>query len=138
MNDMNQIVSKIGVSPVNGPQHTGIQPDTVSFEASDGAQFRAVLEKKMHEMKANAVNPADGNKVSLGDKILDRANHMAGELKSDQAYVSKMLEQATRNADSMQLMRAMMALNDYQMRVQFVSKTASKATQALDQLTKLQ
>ena len=69
---------------------------------------------------------------------MTRAGDLAGEVKKDQQYVSRMLEQATRSGDSMQLMKAMMALNDYQMRVQFISKTASKATSSLDQLTKLQ
>lgn len=70
--------------------------------------------------------------------MMTRTTDLATELKKDQQYVSKLLEQATRSADSMHLMKAMMALNDYQMRVQFVSKTVSKATSALDQLTKLQ
>jgi hypothetical protein len=56
----------------------------------------------------------------------------------DQQYVSKMLEQATRTGDSMQLMKAMMALNDYQIRVQTISKTVSKAASAVDQLARLQ
>jgi predicted nucleic acid-binding Zn-ribbon protein len=70
--------------------------------------------------------------------MLGRANELAGGLMQDQQYVSKMLEKASRTGDSMQLMKAMMALNDYQIRVQTVTKTISKAAGAIDQLTKLQ
>ncbi|WP_211474778.1 EscI/YscI/HrpB family type III secretion system inner rod protein [Collimonas humicola] len=114
--------------------------ELLSAEHGDGAQFRAALERHMQagsEAVAGARRPGKNNN-SLGDKMIARSVDLAGEVKKDQQYVSKMLEQATRTGDSMQLMKAMMALNDYQMRVQFISKTASKATSSLDQLTKLQ
>lgn len=105
-------------------------------ESGDAAQFRAALERHMN---ANGgAKPHANNEGSLGDKMMVRASDLASEVKKDQQYVSKMLEQATRSGDSMHLMKAMMALHDYQMRVQFISKTASKATSSLDQLTKLQ
>jgi Type III secretion basal body protein I, YscI, HrpB, PscI len=125
--------------PANGAsQSKQLQFDTSSADGSDGAQFRAALGRHIHGTQGPGPNIAEGNKVSLGDRIISRATNLAGEIKNDQQHVSKMLEQATQNADSMQLMKAMMALNDYEMRVQFISKTASKATQSLDQLTKLQ
>lgn len=105
-------------------------------DVGDGAQFRAALERHM-QVSGPAAKP-ESSKVSLGEKMLSRTADLASELKKDQQYVSRLLEQATRSADSMHLMKAMMALSDYQMRVQFISKTASKATSALDQLTKLQ
>jgi predicted nucleic acid-binding Zn-ribbon protein len=74
----------------------------------------------------------------LGKKLMGRAHDLASNLMQDQQHVSKMLEQASRTGDSMQLMKAMMALNDYQVRVQTVSKTVSKAASSIDQLTKLQ
>lgn len=110
---------------------------TPVVNAADSAQFRAALERHMH----SAVGPtptAGDSKNSLGDKIVGRVTDLAGQIKHDQQYVSKAIEQATRSADSTQLMKALMALNDYEMRVQFISKVASKATQSLDQLTKLQ
>lgn len=110
--------------------------DNLSIESGDGAQFRAALERHMN---ANGgAKPSANNEGSLGNKMMVRASDLASAVKKDQQYVSTMLEQATRSGDSMQLMKAMMALNDYQMRVQFISKTASKATSSLDQLTKLQ
>lgn len=84
-----------------------------------------------------AARPGAGP-VSLGERMMQRATALSGELQKDQQYISKTLEQAARSGDSMQLMKAMLALSDYQTRVQFVSKAASKATSALDQLTKLQ
>ncbi|MBC7501474.1 MAG: type III secretion protein [Herminiimonas sp.] len=108
----------------------------VHNDAGDGAQFRAALERHMQSSSPPA--KVEANKVSLGDRMMNRTSDLATEIKKDQQYVSKLLEQATRSADSMQLMKAMMAMNDYQMRVQFISKAASKATSALDQLTKLQ
>jgi len=111
--------------------------DVTSTQGADGEAFRAALDRQSQSPSSNAPAKSD-NKVSLGDKIIQRADTLAGEIKNDQKYVSKMLEQATKTGDSMQLMKAMMALNDYQLRVQFVSKTVSKATTSLDSLTKLQ
>ncbi|RZI42500.1 type III secretion protein [Herbaspirillum sp. HC18] len=99
--------------------------------------FRAALERHMTAQQPPAAAPGAG-KPSLGDKLAGRATNLASEIKKDQLYVSRMLEQASRTGDSMQLMRAMMALNDYQIRVQTISKTVSKATQSFEQLTKLQ
>lgn len=110
--------------------------DGLTIESSDGAQFRAALDRHMNA-KAGT-KPSNNSEGSLGNKIMTRASDLASAVKKDQQYVSTMLEQATRSGDSMQLMKAMMSLNDYQMRVQFISKTASKATSSLDQLTKLQ
>jgi hypothetical protein len=111
----------------------------LSIETGDGAQFRAALERHMNASGGATKQSGSGkDEGSLGNKIMVRASDLASAVKNDQQYVSKMLEKATATGDSMQLMKAMMALNDYQMRVQFISKTASKATSSLDQLTKLQ
>lgn len=107
------------------------------LDSADGAQFRAALERQMNA--AGGAGPGQpGGKPSLGDKLATRATDLASGMQKDQQYVSKMLEQATRTGDSMQLMKAMMALHDYQVRVQTISKTVSKATQGFEQLTKLQ
>lgn len=107
--------------------------------AAAGAQFRATLERYMNAGAGGvqAVSGPDKN-ASLGQKIATRATDLASEINKDQQYVSKLLENATRTGDSMQLMKAMMALNDYSIRVQTISKTVSKATSSIDQLTKLQ
>lgn len=117
-----------------------------STSSSDSGAFRAALERHMgsNVMKAERAGergidgPASTRGQSLGDKIVDRAAGLASQLQADQQHVSKALEQATRNGDEVQLMKAMMALSDYQLRVQFVSKAVSKATMGLDQLTRLQ
>jgi len=102
----------------------------------DGEAFRAALER---HMQAGAHAKADeSRKVSMGEKMLGRMSELSSETKKDQEHVSKMIEQATRNGDSMELLKAMMALNDYQMRTQFISKAASKATASVERLTSLQ
>jgi hypothetical protein len=110
----------------------------LSIESGDGAQFRAALERHMNANGGAGAKQSGNNEGSLSDKMMVRASDLASAVKKDQQHVSAMLEQATHSGDSIQLMKAMMALNDYQMRVQFISKTASKATSSLDQLTKLQ
>jgi len=129
---------------------SSLKKDHLPLDKGDASQFSAALQKyqpvsEVSNKHANVQaagsipnnDPANG-KGSLGDKILARANTLAGEVKTDQAYVSRLLEQATRTGDSMQMMKAMMALSDYQTRVQFVAKTVSKATSSVDQLTRLQ
>jgi len=107
-----------------------IQPS----DPADSAQFRATLERYLN----GAPTKTGADSASLGTVIAGRATNLASQLKLDQLYVSKLLESATRSGDSMQLMKAMMALSDYQLRVQTVSKTVSKAASSVDTLTKLQ
>jgi len=105
---------------------------------ADGAQFRAALDRRMASGAAGTQQLAFTSDNSLGNQIFSRATELSSGLKKEQVAVSKALEQATRTGDSMQLMKAMMALSDYQMRVQAISKTVSKGVSALDSLTKLQ
>ncbi|SFL98222.1 EscI/YscI/HrpB family type III secretion system inner rod protein [Rugamonas rubra] len=109
-----------------------------STEPSDGARFSAALERQLQARGGvfGAAPPA--GQPTLGERLAGRASGLAGDIRKEQQNVSKMLEKASQTGDSMQLMKAMMALSDYQVRVQTISKTVSKATQAFDQLTKLQ
>jgi hypothetical protein len=106
--------------------------------SEDAMRFQDALSRNMAGTSGMfSSEPASGGDM-LGKKLMGRAHDLASNLMQDQQHVSKMLEQASRTGDSMQLMKAMMALNDYQVRVQTVSKTVSKAASSIDQLTKLQ
>jgi hypothetical protein len=127
-----------GVAPLTSNQKPGnVQLDLQPVGAGDADQFRAALERHSAAVGA-ASGEAAGSDKSLGTVIAQRVSGLASEFQKDQQYVSKLLEKATRTGDSLQLMRAMLALNDYQIRVQAISKTVSKAATAIDQLTKLQ
>ncbi|CDG82325.1 EscI/YscI/HrpB family type III secretion system inner rod protein [Janthinobacterium agaricidamnosum] len=111
------------------------------LDAPDGAAFRATLARQMEQAQpASSVAPAtpgtDGG--SLGDRLMTRVSDLASDVQENHAIVSRSLEQATRQGNPEQMMKAMMALNDYQTRIQFISKVTSKAISSLDQLTKLQ
>jgi hypothetical protein len=138
--DATTSVSNIQIKTTESAQGDVANSSTLTLEPGDGAEFRAALERQLN---VNAGQKADGkvggvHAPSLADKVMTRTTDLAGEIKKDQLHVSQMLEQATRNGDSIPLVKAMMALSDYQMRVQFVAKTASKAVSSLDSLTKLQ
>ncbi len=115
-------------------KNNNVTLDLQPANAADSDEFRAALER---HLKNDPVHFKTDN-ASLGSAIVGRTTHLAAEIKQDQQYVSKLLEQATRTGDSMQLMKAMMALNDFQLRVQTVSKVVSKAVTSVDSLTKLQ
>lgn len=115
-------------------KNNNVSLDMQPMDTGDSAQFRAALERQMKDNPAKVKT----DNASLGSAIVGRTTHLATEIKQDQQYVSKLLEQATRTGDSMQLMKAMMALNDFQLRVQTVSKVVSKAVTSVDSLTKLQ
>lgn len=109
-----------------------------SPSTEDAVRFQDALSRNMSSTSGMfSTEPAVAGD-SLGKQIMGRAHDLASGIMHDQQHVSKMLEQASRTGDSMQLMKAMMALNDYQVRVQTVSKAVSKATSAVDQLTKMQ
>jgi hypothetical protein len=112
--------------------------DVMHMDPVGENEFRAIMERQARQAAdgGHAVSGAAGN--GLGERIIGRATALSGQLHNDQQYISKTLEQAARAGDSMQLMKAMLALSDYETRVQFISKAASKAASAVDQLTKLQ
>lgn len=117
------------ISPRGAGVHVDIQPNHADIE-----QFKAMFEQ---HLKRDALRMKP-NTDSLGSALAQRTTNLASQVKQDQLYVSKLLEQASRTGDSLQLMKAMMALNDYQLRVQTISKTVSKASSSVDSLTKLQ
>lgn len=121
-----------GLSASN-PRSAGINLE-IQPDRAQGEHFRAMFEQYLNK-DAQHMKP---NTQSLGSALAQRTTNLASQVKQDQLYVSKLLEQATRTGDSMQLMKAMMALNDYQLRVQTISKTVSKASSSVDSLTKLQ
>jgi hypothetical protein len=135
-----------GLMPSDGlEKNSRVKIDIQSVEPVDQAQFQAAMNQ--YADGSGAFPDIDGvggpakikaNSNSLGNVVSNRVTGLASEMQQDQQYVSKMLEQATRTGDSMHLMRAMMALNDYQMRVQTVTKTVSKTASSIDSLTKLQ
>ncbi|WP_242490131.1 EscI/YscI/HrpB family type III secretion system inner rod protein [Noviherbaspirillum cavernae] len=142
MSDITAISPATSIS-AGGASTSRLHLDIQSIEshgagAADGAQFRAALERHMNAGTGGVQATGTDNNGSLGQKMAARATNLATEINKDQKYVSKLLETATRTGDSMQLMKAMMALNDYSIRVQTVAKTVSKATSSVDQLTKLQ
>ncbi len=123
--------------PAGGAGSERLALETAAPPAPDGAQFSAALEQQLRA-PAGAAPAGPNGHLTLGDKLTARASDLSGQLKKDQQHISRMLESASGSGDSMQLMKAMMALNDYQMRVQTIARTVSKASQAFDQLTKLQ
>lgn len=132
-NAMNMLQTP-AIGGVNGPGNVSLELPRASFE--DSAQFRAALDRQMAD-PIQSVRPA-GDGKSMGDAVAARVTGLASEFEKDQHYVSKLLEKATRTGDSMHLMRAMLALNDHEIRVQVMSKTVTKAAGAIDSLTKMQ
>ncbi|MTV42016.1 type III secretion protein [Duganella radicis] len=108
------------------------------LDHSGSEQFRAALDRQLGAAGGAGKPGPVGNSQSLGHVLAGRTTELAAQVKQDQQYVSKLLEQATRTGDKIHLMRAMMALSDFQLRVQTISKTVSKAATSIDALTKLQ
>jgi len=109
--------------------------------AGDGAVSFKVQLQAQQQMRSGAqqnLAPVGAGRDSLAAVMAERAAGLAGDVSRHQQYVSRMLERATASGDSLHLMHAMMALNDYQLRVQTISKVVSKAGSSIDSLTKLQ
>ncbi|RSZ61098.1 hypothetical protein HF313_16460 [Massilia atriviolacea] len=133
--------------PLPGPDAAGPSApgkDALHLSPVSETEFREIMARELGQGAKGGAAPLGpvaqpGNgPVSLGERVMQRAGALSGELKKDQQLISRNLEQAARSGDSMQLMKATLALSDYQTRVQFVSKAAAKAASALDQLTRLQ
>jgi hypothetical protein len=148
------ISSSINKLPATGPEAEGgnaAGADALHLSPVSDSEFREIMARELGQGGQALQGPQGGaagpiapvaqaapGHGGLGERVMQRASALSGELQKDQQMISRNLEQAARSGDSMQLMKAMLALSDYQTRVQFVSKAASKAASALDQLTKLQ
>ncbi len=132
--DAMNMIDGAALNGVKGPGNVQLELPKANFE--DSAQFRAAMDRAMEDQIQ--LERTAGTGKSMGEVAAARVSNLASEFQKDQQYVSNLLEKATRTGDSMHLMRAMLALNDYQIRVQAMSKTVSKAASAIDQLTKLQ
>ncbi|MEC5216629.1 hypothetical protein RCH09_001582 [Actimicrobium sp. GrIS 1.19] len=132
-------VTPVALNRTSATSASNLRFELTSPTHGDMRAFEQALQRHLHTA-APGLTPADAgsDKVSLSSRIVNRANDLAGEVQKDQQYVSRMLEQATQTGDQMLMMKAMMAMNDYQTRVQFVSKTISKASTSVDQLTRMQ
>ncbi|KQV58046.1 hypothetical protein ASE26_24380 [Duganella sp. Root198D2] len=113
-----------------------------SAAAGEGAAtFKVQLQVQQQQFRSGAqqdLAPQAVGKDSLAAAMAERAAGLAGDVNRHQQYVSRMLERATASGDSLHLMHAMLALNDYQLRVQTISKVVSRAGSSIDSLTKLQ
>lgn len=132
-------IIKISVGSASAGTPSNLKLDLNSPTHRDAPEFAAALQRHLHTATPG-LQPADAgsDKTSLSSRISGRAAELATEVQKDQHYVSKLLEHATATGDQMSMMKAMMALGDYQTRVQFVSKTISKASTSVDQLTRMQ
>ncbi len=90
-----------------------------------------------HQTSVNGVGGV-GESKSIGNQMLAGLTDMSARLKSDHKQVSRLIEKASVGGDDNMMMKAMLALTDYQQRVQIVSKVVSKAATSMDSLTRLQ
>lgn len=89
---------------------------------------------------APAIRPPvfDDQTQSISQKLVSGLQDMSGRLQADHRNISRLIETAAQTGDDRAMMKAMLALADYQQRVQMMSKSVAKAGSSLDQLTRLQ
>jgi hypothetical protein len=130
------------IQPGSGPMSGGSEGFPVSSTA-DAQRFSQALaihreaQGAAHQTSASNVS-AVGDTKSIGQQMMAGLSDMSARLKSDHKQVSNLIEKATVGGDDNMMMKAMLALTDYQQRVQIVSKVVSKAATSMDSLTRLQ
>jgi Type III secretion basal body protein I, YscI, HrpB, PscI len=131
------------IQPSSGPMSGGSEGFPVSSTA-DAQRFSQALaihrEAQGAAHQTNAANEVGsvGHSKSIGSQMMAGLSDMSARLKSDHKQVSNLIEKATVGGDDNLMMKAMLALTDYQQRVQIVSKVVSKAATSMDSLTRLQ
>jgi hypothetical protein len=130
------------IQPGSGPMSGGSEGFPVSSTA-DAQRFSQALamhreaQGAAHQTSASNVG-AVGDSRSIGSQMMAGLTDMSSRLKADHKQVSTLIEKATVGGDDNLMMKAMLALTDYQQRVQIVSKVVSKAATSMDSLTRLQ
>ncbi|MDY7574028.1 EscI/YscI/HrpB family type III secretion system inner rod protein [Actimicrobium sp. CCI2.3] len=130
------------VSPVTtaSTPEGGLSSLQIDITAPTDADNQAFAQAMQQHTAAPGLRPGDTDSqpMSMSSQLVNRATELASEVQKDQQYVSQMLERASQTGDQSLMLKAMLALNDYQTRVQFISKTITKASTSVDQLTRMQ
>ncbi len=126
-----------GAQQIRAFETPGSAPVTSSADAQRFSQALSSY-KSQQAQAAGLSSNTNGIQNSIGSRMVNGLSDMASRLKADHKVVSSLIEKATVGGDDALMMKAMMALGDYQQRVQIVSKTVAKAASSLDQLTRLQ
>lgn len=142
---------QLAVSQLSSVSHAASAAHTQMVEGapitaggrSDAAHARD-FDTAMHMAKVGQEAPtlpaakgAESNPHSLGDRLIAGVKDVSSRFNADQRYISSIVEQAATTGNDALMMRALLALGDYQNRVQIMSKTVSKAASSIDQLTRL-
>ncbi|WP_137938864.1 EscI/YscI/HrpB family type III secretion system inner rod protein [Chitinivorax sp. B] len=93
--------------------------------AADMALFRSMLN-------------ADLGQGDLSAKVVNGLTKAAGQFGRDQQALTREVRRAERSMDPQDIMRAAQVLSNYNNEMALSVKVISKATQSLDQLSKLQ
>jgi Type III secretion basal body protein I, YscI, HrpB, PscI len=111
-----------------------------SADAQQFSQSMSAARERFSDANQAGSGPVKGigESKSIGNQLMSGLSDMSVRLKSDHKQISTMLQKATVGGDDAMMMKALLALGDYQQRVQIVSKVVSKAASSLDQLTRLQ
>jgi hypothetical protein len=127
-----------GAQQIRALEAPGAAPVVSSADAQRFAQALSSYKSQQAQAAVGSSASTSGTQTSIGARLVNGLSDMAGRLKADHKVISSLIEKATVGGDDALMMKAMMALGDYQQRVQIVSKTVSKAASSLDQLTRLQ
>lgn len=132
-------IDNVKISNVELRQNVKIDVGSTGGDQGDVGQFTAALNKHISAMgMPSSQGTATQNVSGLSDMLVKRATDFANDVKHDHLHVSEMLEKAAASGDQETLLKAMRAMTDYEMKVQFISKTVSKASSSIDQLTRMQ
>jgi hypothetical protein len=134
-------ISGVGRIPV-GP-NDALQYVKPSASAEQARAFDAALDQSRVAMQGVAspkTARADLAAVDtgLGGKVMAGLNGLSERMRADQRHISSLIEKATVGGDMTMMIKASMAVGDYQNRVQLTARAVSKAATSLDQLTRLQ
>ncbi|MCW7536992.1 EscI/YscI/HrpB family type III secretion system inner rod protein [Aquabacterium sp. A7-Y] len=105
--------------------------------AADAADFRVAVEQHRLSLTPLEAGPRPATGPSLGERLAGGMSGVAADLKRDHRHLSSLIQRASLTGDHELMMKASLALSEYQHHVQLMTKTVSKAATSLDQLTRM-
>ncbi len=131
-------IGRIPSGPNDALEHVRLSPSAEQARAFDAALEHSRLtltgDAPQKLVSSSASNPETG----LGGKVMAGLSDLSERLRADQRHISSLIEKATVGGDMAMMIKASMAVGDYQSRVQLTARAVSKAATSLDQLTRLQ
>lgn len=139
---MDTTIAPASLRPTSGPGADDLVASPGAADAGAAAHFQSLMEPSGTPAATDvgasaAVQPVEGPRT-LGDKMLGGLQNLSSDLQDTWQSISKVLNDANGTFSTQDMLKVQMSLATMSIQYEMLGKAASRSTQNIDQLVKLQ